>query len=86
MGLGNFFRKLFGGPPENANEPPPIESAPDAVKDASDYFAPQPEIVSETAEPVVEKTSAFADNPEDDLEDIRKTDRESGNRIEEPAD
>lgn len=86
MGLGNFFRKLFGGTPENENEPRPIEAAPDAVKDASDYYAPQPEILSETSEPVVEKTSAFAHDNHDDVDDIRQSDRESDNRVEEAAD
>ncbi|RZJ73992.1 hypothetical protein [Flavobacterium sp.] len=86
MGLGNFFKRLFGGPPENGNEPPPIETANDPVKDASDYYAPQPEIMSETTEPIVEKTSAFANEGNEDIEDIRQADRESENRFEEPAD
>jgi hypothetical protein len=86
MGLGNFFKRLFGGPPENVNEPPPIESTPDPIKDASDYLMPQPEIVPENTEPIVEKASAFADDGNEDLADIKRSDRESDNRIEEAAD
>lgn len=86
MGLGNFFKKLFGGASENANEPPPIENTPDPIKDASDYVIPTPEMVPETTEPIVEKTSAFANDADEDLEDIRRHDRESDNRVEEEAD
>lgn len=85
MGLGNFFKKLFGGSTENTNEPPPIPQANDPVKDATDYVLPQPEIVPETAEPVVEKT-AFAHDGDENLEEIRQADRDSDQRIEEPAD
>jgi len=85
MGIGTFFRNLFGTSTDT-NEPPPIEAAPDAVKDASDYYAPQPEILSETSEPITTNSSMFEGDGEDDLEDIRKTDAQSENRMEEPAD
>ncbi|RZJ65674.1 MAG: hypothetical protein EOO50_12755 [Flavobacterium sp.] len=83
MGLGDFFRKLFGGTPENVNEPPPIEQSPDPIKDASDHVLPTPEIVPETTEPVVEKT-AFAQDANEDFEEPRQSPDE--NRFEEPAD
>lgn len=86
MGLGTFFKRLFGGPPENTNEPPPIEIAKDPVKDASDYYAPQPEIVPETTEPIVEKTSAFADDGHEDAGEFKTPPPSDENRFEEPAD
>lgn len=85
MGLGNFFKRLFGGPPENVNEPPAIQQAPDPIKDASDFVMPQPEIVPEKTEPVVEKT-AFADDSNEDTEAPRRHFTDGDSRVEEPAD
>ena len=83
MGIVSFFTKLFGGTSNNA---PPIESTHDAVKDASDYYAPQPEILAEGSEPVVEKQNAYERDSDEEAEDIRIRDRQSESRVEEAAD
>ena len=84
MGLGDFLRKLFGGPPENVNEPL-FEPTADPIKDASDYVMAQPELTPESAEPAVEKP-AFADDANEDYEEPRKSFSEGEDRVEEPAD
>lgn len=85
MGIGNFFKRLFGGPPENVNEPPAMQPAADPIKDATDYVMPQPEIVPESTEAAVQKT-ALADDANEDLEEPRQSFGQNDERIEEPAD
>lgn len=82
MGLGSFFRKLFGSTePAGSSYSEPKN---DAVKDASDVVITPPELVPEQTEPVVEKTSAFAHDPDEDAFEGR--DEGDYNRFEEPAD
>lgn len=87
MGLANFFKSLFGSGQKTAdNDITYSEPAVDAVKDASDFVMPQPEVISEKTAPVMERQSALTQDGNEGAEEIRTIHSEGRDRMEEAAD